>query len=123
MYVLCGLIVEAPLVFSNMQDATRWVPLPAPYYSLSNTIIRAGPPRVTSVNSPHASSISLSLSDVTTRAGSIQGMGSNKVTVTKFLQLLMILELYLELSYFLSQIFKVVNVTEVTEVPKFVIQK
>ena len=35
----------------------------------------------------------------------------------------MILELYLELSYFLSQIFKVVNVTEVTEVPKFVIQK
>ena len=30
------------------------------------------------------------------------GMGSNRVTVTKFLQLLMILELYLELSYILS---------------------
>ena len=38
---------------------------------------------------------------------SIQGPGmrSNRVTVTKFLQLLMILELYLELSYILSQIF------------------
>ena len=32
-------------------------------------------------------------------------MGSNGVTVTKFLQLLMILVLYQELSYFLSQIF------------------
>ena len=45
--------------------------------------------------------------------------GSNKVTVTKILQLLMILELYLELSYFLSQIFIVATVTEVTKVPKF----
>ena len=42
------------------------------------------------------------------------GMGSKGITVTKFLQLLMILELYLELSYFLSQIFIVVTVTEVT---------
>ena len=33
------------------------------------------------------------------------GMGSNGVTVTKFLHLLMILELFRELSYFLSQIF------------------
>ena len=33
-------------------------------------------------------------------------MGSNGVTVTKFLQLLMILELYLELSYFLSLIYR-----------------
>ena len=39
-------------------------------------------------------------------------MGSNRVTVTKFLQLLMILELYLELSYFLSLIYIVVTVTE-----------
>ena len=45
--------------------------------------------------------------------------GSNKVTVTKILQLLMILELYLELSYFFSQIFIVATVTEVTKVPKF----
>ena len=44
-------------------------------------------------------------------------MGSNGVTVMKFLQLLMILELYLELSYFLSQILLVVIVTEVTKVP------
>ena len=44
-------------------------------------------------------------------------MGSNGVAVTKFLQLLMILEVYLELSYFLSQIFIVVIVTEVTKVP------
>ena len=36
-------------------------------------------------------------------------------------QLLMILELYLELSYFFSQIFIVVTVTEVTKVPKFLI--
>ena len=43
-------------------------------------------------------------------------MGSNEVTVTKFLLLLMILELYLELSYILSQLFLVVTVTEVTEV-------
>ena len=35
----------------------------------------------------------------------------------------MILELYLELSYFFSQIFLVVTVTEVTEVPKFLIWK
>ena len=48
-------------------------------------------------------------------------MGSNRVTVTKFLQLLMILELYLELSYFLSQMFIAVTVTEVTKVPKFLI--
>ena len=47
------------------------------------------------------------------------GMGSNGVTVTKFLQLLMILELNLELSYFLSQMFIAVTVTEVTKVPKF----
>ena len=45
------------------------------------------------------------------------GMGSNGVTIMKFLQLLMILELYLELSYFLSQILLVVIVTEVTKVP------
>ena len=43
-------------------------------------------------------------------------MGSNRVTVTKFLQLLMILEMYLELGYILSQLFLVVTVTEVTEV-------
>ena len=49
------------------------------------------------------------------------GMGSNGVTVTKFLQLLMIVQLYLELSYFLSQIYIVVTVTEVTKVPKFLI--
>ena len=41
-------------------------------------------------------------------------MGENGVTVTKFPQLLMILELYLELSYFLSQILLVVTETEVT---------
>ena len=51
------------------------------------------------------------------------GLGSNEVTVTKFLQLLMILELYLELSYFLSQLFIVVTVTEVTKVPKFPLRK
>ena len=50
-------------------------------------------------------------------------MGNNGVTVTKFLQLLMILELYLELSYFLNQIFIVVTVTGGTEFPKFLIQK
>ena len=50
-------------------------------------------------------------------------MGSNGVAVTKFLQLLMILEVYLELSYFLSQIFIVVTVTEITKVPKFLMQK
>ena len=49
------------------------------------------------------------------------GMGSNRVTVTKLLQLLMILELILELGYFLNQIFIVVTVTEVTKVPKFLI--
>ena len=48
-------------------------------------------------------------------------MGSNRVTETKFLLLLMILELYLELSYFLSQIFIVVRVTGVTKVSKFLI--
>ena len=42
-------------------------------------------------------------------------MDRDGVTVTKFLQLLMILELYLEPSY----IFIVVTVTEVTKVPKF----
>ena len=49
------------------------------------------------------------------------GMGSNGVTVTKFLQFLMTFELYLELSYsyILSQLFIVVTVTEVTKVPKF----
>ena len=35
----------------------------------------------------------------------------------------MILKLYLELSYFLSQIFLVVTVTEVTKGPKFLIWK
>ena len=35
----------------------------------------------------------------------------------------MILELYLELSYFLTYIFIVVTVTEVTKVPKFLIWK
>ena len=50
-------------------------------------------------------------------------MGSDGVTVMKFLQLLMNLELYLELSYFLSQICIVVTVTEVTKVPKFLIRK
>ena len=50
-------------------------------------------------------------------------MGSNGVTVMKLLQLPMILELYLELSYFLSQIFIRVTVTEVTKVPKFLISK
>ena len=51
----------------------------------------------------------------------LPGMGSNGVTVMKLLQLPMILELYLELSYFLSQIFIVVTVTKVTKVPKFLI--
>ena len=51
------------------------------------------------------------------------GLGSNGVTVTKFLKLLMILELYLELSYFFSWISIVVTVTEVTKVPKFLTQK
>ena len=56
---------------------------------------------------------------------SIQGPGrrSNRVTVTKFLQLLIILELYLEPSYLLSQIFSVLTVTEVTKVLKFLIWK
>ena len=35
----------------------------------------------------------------------------------------MILELYLELSYFLRQVFIVVTVTRVTKVPKFLIRK
>ena len=48
-------------------------------------------------------------------------MESKGVTATMFLKLLVILEMYLELSYFLSQIFKVVTVTEVTKVPKFLI--
>ena len=48
-------------------------------------------------------------------------MASNGVTVTKFLKLLMILELYLELSYYLGQILIVGTVTEVTKVPKFLI--
>ena len=39
----------------------------------------------------------------------------------KILQLLVILELYLELSYFLSQTYTVVTVTEVTKVPEFLI--
>ena len=57
------------------------------------------------------------------RSRSLGRDGGNKVTVTKFLRLLMILELYLELSYFLSQIFIVVTVTGGTEFPKFLIQK
>ena len=51
------------------------------------------------------------------------GMGSNGVTESRFLQLLFILELYLELSYFFSQICIVVTVIEVTKVPKFLIWK
>ena len=43
-------------------------------------------------------------------------MGSNRITETKFLQLLIILELYLESSYFFSQIYLVVT-DEVTKVP------
>ena len=50
-------------------------------------------------------------------------MGSNGVAVTKFLQLLMILEVYLELSFFLSQFFIVVIVYEVTKVSKCLIKK
>ena len=50
-------------------------------------------------------------------SGQTAGFGSNGVIVTKFLQLLMNLELYLELSYFFSQICIVVAVTEVTKVP------
>ena len=49
------------------------------------------------------------------------GMGSKGVTESRFLQLLFILELYLELSYFFSQICIVVTVIEVTKVPKFLI--
>ena len=41
----------------------------------------------------------------------------------KFLQLLVILKLYLELSYFLSQIYIVVTVTKVTKVAKFLVWK
>ena len=48
--------------------------------------------------------------------GLLAGMKSNDVTVTQFLQLLMFWEL--EPSYFLSQIFTVVTVTEVTIAPK-----
>ena len=49
-------------------------------------------------------------------------IGSNGVTLAKFLQLLMFLELYLELSYFLCQIItEVTTVTEVTKAPKFLI--
>ena len=40
-------------------------------------------------------------------------MGSNSVTVTQFLHLLMFWEQELEPSYFLGQIFIVVTVTEV----------
>ena len=43
-------------------------------------------------------------------------MGSNGVTVTKFLQFLMTLELYLELSYFLSQIKSVTEVTTLLKI-------
>ena len=50
---------------------------------------------------------------------SLTGMGSNGITVTYFLQLLMFWELELDLGYFLSQIFTVVTATEVTIVPKF----
>ena len=53
---------------------------------------------------------------------SYSGMGSNRVTVTKFLQLPVILELYLEHIYLMSQIsLMMVTVTEVTEIPKFLI--
>ena len=47
------------------------------------------------------------------------GMGRNRVTLTKFLHLLMILELYLELGYFLIQINIVVTVNGVTKVTNF----
>ena len=43
--------------------------------------------------------------------------------VMKFLKFVVILELYLELSYFVSQIFIMVTVTEVTKVPKFLSSK
>ena len=46
------------------------------------------------------------------------GLESNGVTVMKFLQLFMILELYLELSYFFSWISIVVTVTEETKFHK-----
>ena len=49
------------------------------------------------------------------RISSSSGMGSNRITATNFLELLMILELYLELSCFLCQM---VTVTKVTKVPK-----
>ena len=45
------------------------------------------------------------------------GIGSNIVNVTEFLRLLMILELYPELSYFLSYMFIAVTVTEVPRFP------
>ena len=45
-------------------------------------------------------------------------MGSNGVTVTKFLQLLMIVQLYLELSYFLSQIYTVETAFKVYVCPR-----
>ena len=49
------------------------------------------------------------------------GMGRNEVTVMKFLQLIMILELYQERHYLSSQIYIVVTVTvtEVTRIPMF----
>ena len=53
----------------------------------------------------------------------LAGMGSNGVTVTKLLQLLMILQLYLELNYVFSQIYIVVTVAEVTKVHKFQVTK
>ena len=47
-------------------------------------------------------------------------MGSN-CYCNEVPQLLMILELYLELSYFFRQIYEVVTVSEVTKVPKILI--
>ena len=51
----------------------------------------------------------------------MQGLGIT-VSVTKFLQLPIILGMYLEMGYFLSQLFIVVTVTRVTNVLKFLVR-
>ena len=51
----------------------------------------------------------------------LAGMGTKRVTVTSFLRLFMILELYQEISYLIFQIARVAIV--VTEVPNFVDQE
>ena len=48
-------------------------------------------------------------------------VGNNGVTVTEFFQSLFISDLYLELSYFLSQVLG--TVTRVSKVPKFLVSK